>query len=451
MKRIRNADLLDWKNRADHKPLILRGARQVGKTFLVKDFAKNCHLDLVEINLEGSREYHSLFQKQDPELILEQLALIHGRALEPGRTLLFLDEIQACPAAIAGLRFFYEKFPDLHVVAAGSLLDFALRDFVYSMPVGRVEFAYLHPFTFEEFLIGIGETALAAYLKAYALDTKIEEVIHLRLLALLRKYFWVGGMPQAVEACRTSKGPTEILRTQTALVDAFEADFSKYGTRINASHLRRLFQYIPTHIGKKVKYRQIDAEVRSKDLKAALELLEFSRLIHKVKVSSANGLPLGAEEKDAHFKPLFLDIGLMNRLAGWVPAVDEDLTTVHSGALAEQHVGQELRACGPAYESTRLHYWARERRDANAEVDYVWAHQGQIFPIEVKAGKSGSLKSLHVFLQEKKRRLGVRFNSDLPSWGRGLKAGALEYDLISLPLYLAGQLARLLSHAHLAT
>jgi predicted AAA+ superfamily ATPase len=219
--------------------------------------------------------------------------------------------------------------------------------------------------------------------------------------------------------------------------------------------MRQILRYVPRNIGRKVRYVRINPEVRSEPLRTALELLELSRIVTLVRHTSANGIPLGAEASETHFKPLLLDIGLCNNLCGLSLTDAAELLTVQEGGLAEQFVGQELRSLGPAFEEHPLFYWHREEKNANAEVDYLRAHEGHIIPIEVRAGKSGSLKSLQVFLAEKERNFAVRLNMDKPSLGSftatiGGKGGVRDvtYTLLSLPLYLAGQLDRLL-HEHL--
>jgi predicted AAA+ superfamily ATPase len=444
-----------WKDRADRRPLIVRGARQVGKTYLVEAFGEKHFPSLLTVNLEQKEDLHSLFNRMEATRIVQELSLYFNQPIEPCRTLLFLDEIQACPKAIACLRYFHEEIPDLHVIAAGSLLDFALREFRHSMPVGRIEYLHLYPMSFQEFLMAVGEDAVAKHLEAYRVGDELGDAVHRKLRDLLRTYFFVGGMPSAVASYAERRDLLEVQRTLAFIATTLQDDFAKYGTRAQQRNMRHVLRYVPRNIGRKLRYVNISREVRSADLRTALELLELSRIVTLVRHTSANGIPLGAEASESHFKPLLMDIGLSNNLCGLSLPDASELLTVQEGGLAEQFVGQELRTSGQAFQEQSLFYWHREQKNANAEVDYLRAHEDRIVPVEVRAGSSGSLKSLQVFLAEKKRGFAARLNMDKPSIGSftaaiGGKDGTrdLTYTLLSLPLYLAGQLDRLL-HEHL--
>jgi predicted AAA+ superfamily ATPase len=384
-------------------------------------------------------------------LIVQELSLYLGQPIVPGQTLLFLDEIQACPRAIACLRYFHEVMPDLHVVAAGSLLDLELRELGCSVPVGRVEYLYLNPLTFQEFLLALGEGPLADHLERYHVGDDLGDAVHARLRDLLRFYFFVGGMPSAVAAYVERRDLLEVQRNLASIVSSLQEDFAKYGSRAQQRNMRQVLRYVPLNVGRKVRYVNITREARSDELRTALDLLELSRIVTLVRHSSANGVPLGAEASTSHFKPLLLDIGLCNNLCGQsLPDVSR-LLTVLEGRLAEQFVGQELRSLGPTFEDRPLFYWHREEKNASAEVDYLWTHGDRVIPVEVKAGTSGSLRSTHVFLAGKERNFAVRFNMDRPSVGSfriavGGNGGVndLAFTLLSLPLFLVGQLDRLL-------
>ena len=455
MKRDAEIELVAWTDRADRKPLIVRGARQVGKTYLVEVFGKAHFPSVLTVNLEQKEDLHSLFDRMEATRIVQELSLYFNQPIEPGRTLLFLDEIQACPKAIACLRYFHEEIPDLHVVAAGSLLDFALREFRHSMPVGRIEYLHLYPMSFQEFLQAMGEDAVAKHLDAYHVGDDIGDAVHRKVRDLLRTYFFVGGMPSAVAAYAERRDLLEVQRALAFIATTLQDDFAKYGTRAQQRNMRYVLRYVPRNIGRKLRYVNISREARSADLRTALELLELSRVVTLVRHTSGNGIPLGAEASESYFKPLLMDIGLCNNLCGLSLPDASELLTVQEGGLAEQFVGQELHASGPAFQEHPLFYWHREQKNANAEVDYLQAHENQIVPVEVRAGSSGSLKSLQVFLSEKKRDFAARLNMDKPSIGSftaaiGGKNGTrnLTYTLLSLPLYLAGQLDRVL-HEHL--
>jgi hypothetical protein len=451
MKRWLETDLAAWKDRVDRKPLVVRGARQVGKTFLVEAFGRRCFHSVLTVNLEQKDVLHRLFEGLEPQRIIQELGLYFNQSVVPGKTLLFLDEVQACPKAIACLRYFQEQLPGLHVIAAGSLLEFALREFAHSMPVGRIEYLHLYPLTFSEFLLALGEDQLATWLDHYHVGDSFSETADVKLRGLLRLYYFIGGMPAAVAAYHERRDLVEVQRVLSSITTSLQADFGKYGTRVQQRNMSRVLRHIPLSIGRKVRYVNIDRETRAGDLRTALELLELAGVVSLVRHSAANGVPLGAEGSEGRFKPLLLDIALCGNLCGFSLPDEAQLLTVQEGSLAEQFVGQELRAIGPGFAQRTLFYWHREAKNANAEVDYLWTHDGHVIPVEVRAGTSGSLKSTHVFLAEKTRSFAVRFNMDRPSIGdfsvdlcSKTRTQAVSFTLLSLPLYLAGQLDRLI-------
>lgn len=449
MNRAAELFLTEWRDRPGRKPLVLKGARQVGKTWLVEHWGARQFDSVLKVDLERERDLHSLFSQPDPRRLLEELALLKGQSVVPGRSLLFLDEIQACPAALAVLRYFFELIPELHVVAAGSLLDFALREFTHSMPVGRVEFLHLHPLSFEEFLAAVEGPALAEHLNTVSLPQPISEAMHQRFLETLRRYFFIGGMPEAVQTYIERRDLLEVQRVQSALVQTVQDDFAKYGPRRLQDLMRRTYRHVAGNVGRKLKFVHVSRDDRAADVRHALELLVQSRVIHLVHHTSANGLPLGGERDERQFKPLFLDVGLVNRLCGLDLVGTGELITVNEGALAEQFIGQQMLASAPAFEDPQLFYWAREARNANAEVDFVISRYQDILPVEVKAGTTGTLRSLHQFLGEKQRARGVRFHLRPPAWETVRLPGdtGRTAELLSLPLYLAGQLDRFLAES----
>lgn len=263
----------------DRKPLVVRGARQVGKTFLVETFGQREFESVLTVNLEQKDVLHRLFEGMEPQRIVQELGLYFSQSIVPGKTLLFLDEVQACPKAIACLRYFQEQLPDLHVVAAGSLLEFALREFKHSMPVGRIEFLHLYPLTFSEFLQALGEDRLAAWLDDYHVGDPFSETADIKLRELLRLYYFIGGMPAAVEAYRTRRDLVEVQRVLSAIIMSLQADFGKYGTRAQQRNMSRVLRHIPLSIGRKVRYVKIDRETRAADLQGNLSVsdLDFNR------------------------------------------------------------------------------------------------------------------------------------------------------------------------------
>lgn len=447
MKRRAEKFLSEWRDRSGRKPLVLRGARQVGKTYLVENWGRQHFKSVLKVDLERERDLHSLFSQPDPKRLLEELSLLKGQAVVPGETLLFLDEVQACPSALAMLRYFFELMPELHVVAAGSLLDFALREFTHSMPVGRIEFLHLHPMSFEEFLEAVEGSAMAEHLGKISLGQPISEAMDRKYIEALRRYFFIGGMPAAVRAYVERKDLLEVQRIQTALIQTVQDDFAKYGPRRLQELMRKTYRHVAENVGRKLKFVNVSRDERAVDVRRALELLTYSRVVHVVYHTSANGLPLGAERDERHFKPLFLDVGLVNRVCGLDLVGTEELITVNEGALAEQFVGQQLLCAAPPFEDPQLFYWGREARNANAEVDFVISRHQDILPLEVKAGKTGTLRSLFQFLLEKKRRRAVRLHLGQPM-REAIKLPGEErttVQLLSLPLYMAGQMDRFLA------
>lgn len=442
--------LKDWKKRSTRKPLIIRGARQVGKTHLVNMFSSE-YDHLININFEEKPEYKAFFTTNDVDTIIQNISLAKGQKITPGSTLLFLDEIQICPEAITTLRYFYEKKPGIHIIAAGSLLDHVLKNMNLPMPVGRVEFLYMYPMSFHEFLIAMGEDLLVEFLDNYNFDQQISSVVHNKLLQLLRIYFFVGGMPEAVKVFRESNDLLEVERVHESILTSMEIDFAKYMNKGNSDHLQSVLRYIPRGIGKKLKWSAIDNSIKSTTLKQAFEKLEMSRIIHSVIASSSAMPPLQQYIKKNTFKPLFNDIGLATHMLGIRLIEPKKLMLVNEGELAEQFIGQQLLNRIPFFIDKQLFYWVREKSDSNAEIDYLLEMDGEVIPVEVKAGKTGTLKSLHVFMKEKGKPLAVRFNTDIPgktdiNFAIKMKSGneQVSYKLISLPLYMINYLGKIL-------
>lgn len=454
MKREIENYFLEWKISPNRKPLIVRGARQVGKTFSIRKFAKEHFQNFFELNLEQNPHIGKVFASLNPQRIMEELSALYGVPIKSGETLLFIDEIQAYPQAIVALRYFYEQHKDIYVIAAGSLLDHTLNDKNFSMPVGRIEFANMYPMTFIEFLNALGEVRLTEYINNYSITQIFSEIIHDRLLELLRLYFFIGGMPEAVHYYVENRELSGITKIHASLSTSLELDFSKYGTRKQQENLRNVLHYVVNNIGHKVKYSNINKEAHSLMLKDAFYKLEMSRIIHLVRHTSSIKIPLTLMQAPEVFKPVFFDIGIMNHFAGIHLSDINNLITAHEGMLAEQFVLQELIATNKPYVDSKLFYWLREAKNSNAEIDCMLQIGNKIYPVEVKAGKGGTLKSLHVFMAEKNIKTGIRFNCEMPSVGKNLKAKInlkdgelLNYNLVSLPLYLAGRVRTLIQES----
>jgi len=412
-------------------------------------------LKLVELNFERNPELRGTFSAKDPVKILASLELLTRQPISAGETLLFLDEIQAAPEALAALRYFYEEKPRLHVIAAGSLLEFTLAEANFSMPVGRVEYMYLGPVQFEDFLEAIGESAMASWLRNTPLaelhDEALAAPVHDKYMNLLRQYWVIGGLPEAVATFADRQGLLNIGRVHQSIVATYRDDFNKYSHGALRERVRLVFDRLPQMIGRKFKYVQVSQDHRSGELAAALQQLCMARVAYKVRHTAANGVPLAAEVNERHFKTLYMDVGLMCSALNlsMLDLEQEDLILSNQGALAEQFIGQHLLYGGAWYEPSALYYWVREARNSNAEVDYVIAHGRHVIPIEIKSGKTGTLRSLHRFLHEKRQSFALRFNADQPSLLRDSISFAanetLKYELLSLPMYMVGQTRRLLS------
>lgn len=445
--------LVAWLARRRRKPLVLRGARQVGKSTLVRQLAAHQGKVLNEINLERHLELDEVFKTLDVDAILRELEVISGAPIRPERSVLFLDEVQAVPHALQALRYLYEEKPGLPVVAAGSLLEFTLADHSFPMPVGRIQYMHLGPMTFKEFLTAV-EPSLATCLSEFGLDKPLAASAHRSLLARQRQYLFVGGMPEAVQVYEQSGSLQEVADVHRSIAETYLDDFSKYARQRELLLLQKVFRAIPRNLGNKVKYRNFSREDRAKDVRNAIELLNRARICHPVYHSSCSGLPLLSEIKESHYKLIFLDIGLANQLCGndWLTlSAMTERELVNEGGLAEQFIGQHLVCHSQELGPPRLTYWLREGKSANAEVDYVWSRGNWIVPVEVKAGKSGSLRSLQQFVLHKRPPVTVRFDLNVPSLHRVSHTARtadgtsqVTYDLLSLPLYAVEELPRLI-------
>lgn len=439
-------DLLHWKQQTEHMPILLRGARQVGKTYVVEKFGRKHFENLVVVNFELHPELSACFETFLPLEILSKLSLLLHTTIVPGKTLLFLDEIQDCPNAIRALRYFKEQLPELHVIGAGSLLEFTLNDANFRMPVGRVQSLYLKPFSFKEYLAGIGYHDLREYIEQIDFKEAVPDVIHQMLLTHVRSYMSLGGMPGVLKTYLATEHISlggmsrhydynQCRMQQATLLTNYRQDFGKYAKHTQVKYLQTVFEKIPGIVGDHCKYSKIDQDSRTENIKSALESLQNAGLINYVYSTSASGIPLTTLMNTKKFKVIFLDVGLMvyaNRIESEL--VLDDVILVNRGAIAEQFVGQELLACSLAYEEAKLFFWSRDKKSSMAEVDYITNVSSKIIPIEVKAGSTGALKSLHLLMSENKLKLGVKVSPQ-----------PLGYDgnVLSLPIYMVSELSRM--------
>jgi len=406
----------------------------VGKTWAIRELARLVGAPLVEINFELRPDAKKAFADLDPEKILRTLSLLGFPSATPGTGILFLDEIQDCPEAIASLRYFHELAPGLHVVGSGSLLEFSMDDRAYPMPVGRVEFLWMHPMAFSEFLRARGGSALADALDSYDMDLPLPEIVHQRAMDELRAYLFCGGMPEAVQAWTNAPDADACRRIHWSLLQGYRQDFRKYAPRVKAGLAESLFLKAPGLVGGRFKYAHVDSDARAAEVKEAVDALEKAGIARRVRHTSGQGLPLSVDENERISKLVFLDVGLAHASLGIDAELvqNPDLLAIHRGAVAEQFVAQELLATGPPGHPAELHFWVREARNSQAEVDFLVAVGSQVVPVEVKAGATGRLRSLRSFLSSHPASpLGVRLHAGPPF---------READVLHLPLYATGAL-----------
>ena len=424
MKRIIDYHLLEWKNRKKRKPLILRGARQVGKTYAVRQLSKSFS-QFVEINLETDIKAREILEKDlDINRIVQQLSEHKNVRLIPGETLLFLDEIQYAHKALISLRYFYEVYPDLHVIAAGSLLDFAIDQ--AGIPVGRVTSLYMYPLSFIEFLVALGNSEWARII--ISRETLFEQ-LHASLLDLVGLYLAIGGMPEAISAWLEEKNSGAVKAIHSGLLFTYSEDFDTYAKKHQVKYLNLIFKKASEQLSRKFMYARV-GEYQKRDLEPALDMLVKAGIVNQVFSSSGQGIPLGSHADLDFFKIIFLDVGLTQAL------LDYDIrdwllnpleTFINKGELVEAFIGQELLAYSDPIKKESLYFWRKSTPSSQAEVDYLIQLKGQIIPIEVKAGKSSTLKSMRLFLEfHRQSTFGIRY------WSTSKN---IDQQIYSYPLY----------------
>lgn len=444
-------ELLEWKLRPARKPLVLRGARQTGKTTLVRKLAKEFEI-FVELNLEKDHIKRIFSEVKDISVVMQSIEGVANRRIIPGKTLLFIDEIQNSASAIKLLRFFHEEAPGLHVIAAGSLLEVRMKAEGWAFPVGRVEFLYLYPASFDEFLRARGEEVLLESLMGMRVGRAAAPPVHERLSDLVLDYMVVGGMPEAVADFVADGGLLAARRCHEALSSSFKEDFEKYAAGAAVEHLKSVWDRVPFEAGGRIKYARLAGEdVRSREVSRAFDVLHEAMLVERIFPTTRTGMPLVAKPKTAP-KAQFLDVGLSTHA---LRLTKEHLRRTlaasgFSGGLAEAFVGQELLAAD-ARRRGPLFFWVREEKNSSSELDFLIQAGASILPVEVKAGSHGSLKSLHQFLRRSGSDLGIRVYAGplrLDQAAVTLPDGVrLRYRLLSVPFYLAFRLADLCATA----
>lgn len=450
MHRHQTSTLRTWLAKTNRKPLVIRGARQVGKSTVVRQFADHAGVVLHEVNLERHQGLDDLFATNDPTRILREIQLIcrKGPLSGAGGSVLFLDEIQAAPKAIEALRYLAEDTPTLPIVAAGSLLEAALWQHKLSMPVGRIEYLFMGPMTFAEFLAAAGDQDLLDTMAQWQPSDSFPTTAHTRLSDRLREYLFLGGMPEVLANYLVHRDLSACAMLQDNILQTYRDDLGKYAAATQNT-VRRVFDYMALHVGEKLKYVNIDRTTQPRALQAALEKLIRARVVLPVHHSSGSGVPLGAGKNHAVYKTYFLDVGLAARAANleWQsmgPIMSQDF--INKGQLAEQYVAQHLWADQPAGRRPELFYWLRQGRRGNAELDFLVQVHGRIVPIEVKAGASGRMKSLFQFAKVRQTPLAVRFDANPPTVSQAchqVDDQLVAVDLLSLPLYMVEQSGRL--------
>jgi predicted AAA+ superfamily ATPase len=450
-----------WLRREQRKPLIVRGARQVGKSTFVRETIKQAGHNLVEVNVEEHQTFlKSAFESGTAKEILAACSRITGTDLnrKDARHVLFLDEIQALPSGLGALRYLQEHRSDLPIIAAGSVLEFTLTDKKISMPVGRVEYLYVTPMTFDEFLQGLGREDLVMIMQQ-VLPWDVSTLTlaqHAEFLDYLQYYFVVGGMPAAVSAFVSESMEARwdaAARVHRNLLTSYRDDIQKYpGTAHIRDIVREVFDRSAGVIGQKLKYVHLAPGEPARDVKKAINLLFHAGILQEVVHTDAHGIPLNAGEDPDTRKIYYLDQGVylaslglrLTDMKGW-----DVIKLVNQGALAEQVVAQSLLTRGDGEELLRSHYWLRERKAQNAEIDFVVAHGPHIIPIEVKSGKTGRLRSLSEYCATHSTEVALRFDMNVASVQRAAFAShkvtknLRNPTLVSLPLYLVTEMHRI--------
>lgn len=427
--------LLAWKESSSRKVLLLRGARQVGKTFVVRELGKT-FTHFIQINFEKEKDVARFFNRNlDPVRICMELSAYSQIPIRENETLLFFDEIQACPKAIQSLRFFYEDMPGLHVIAAGSLLEFALAE-LPSFGVGRIRSLFMYPMSFTEFLLAHQRDQFVELISQASPDEPMNPVFHEMLTDYYRKFQLTGGMPEVVRQVTENKSVLDGLNVLSDLALSIRDDFSKYHRRVPESRIREVFASIVEQAGAKFVYSNVVAKASHPQIKETLELLVMAGLAFPVYHTSANGFPLGAQMDLKKFKVLMYDTGIFQHILGLnirEYLVVEEMDMVNKGSLAEIYAGLELIKASSILEKPQLFYWHRQERSSNAEVDYVIRQGSEIVPVEIKSGYSGKMQSMRLFMKEKNLNRGIRCS--LENFGRD---GNIEI----VPLYAISTLIK---------
>lgn len=422
------SQLLDWKNNKRRKPLVIEGARQVGKTWAVKEFGKRNYQHLAYINFEEAKHLQGLFvQDYDTDRILRAIRTQCGVPCEAGKTLIFLDEIQEAEGGLTSLKYFQENCPEQHIIVAGSLLGISLHKGV-SFPVGKVNFLQMHPMNFIEFLEAVGDGALATAIETKDLDTM--ELFHDKLTNRLKEYYFVGGMPEAVQAFADDAEWSEIRNIQREILRGYEDDFSKHAEGILVERLRQVWRSVPSQLSrenKKFVFGLVREGARAREYEVALQWMFDAGILHQVNGVTKPGIPLSAYRDEKAFKVFLVDVGLLSAMSGLDARTllhGSDVFTEFKGALTEQYVFQQLN------EKTELYYWSKD--NSRQEVDLLMQYDNALMPIECKAEENLKAKSLKSFIEDQKIQRAIKISMKPYHDCGGI--------IVNVPLYMVGQL-----------
>lgn len=455
LPRIIDSYLADWAQSVSHKPVLLRGARQVGKSWAVRKLGESFKF-FIEINFEKNPEFKSIFETNlDIERILEQISILTNIQISDGETLIFFDEIQFCEKAIMALRFFKEDRPGLHVIAAGSLLEMTLEE-MPTFGVGRIHSMFMYPMTFDEFLTANNQTRLLQARNEATSDNPLPEPMHQKLKELFRSYLIVGGMPEVVSNWVKTRDYVQCQQLLDDILLSYEDDFAKYRKKAEPELLKRVFRSAAVQLNKKFTYSAVPGNYKTYEVKKALGLLIRAGLLTPVVRTHANGIPLGSEIEEGYVKILTLDPGLTLRLlhltTGDITHLVKNIMTssdadlVNKGPMAELVAGLEILHYQSLNLKHELYYWARSEKNSVAEVDYVISPLGRVLPVQVKSGVQGGMKSLWLFMRLKNLDKAVRVSFENFGWFQYLDSmdSDAERDVVICPLYAISQLNRLI-------
>jgi predicted AAA+ superfamily ATPase len=424
-------DLKKWKDKARRKPLILTGVRQCGKTYIVKEFAEECFESFVYINFEATRTVSAIFDYDfDVKRIITEIERLQKTKIVPGKTLVFFDEIQECPRAITALKYFCEDMKELHLVCAGSLLGVALKSKQISFPVGKVNRMQLYPMSFKEFIIANGREDLIASLEKWSTDRPVPELYDVPLKALLKEYYIVGGMPEAVKTWIETHDTKEVEEVQNEILDDYADDFSKHAPVEEVPKIRWIWDSVPVQLAKennKFVFSHVKEGKRSAELEDAMEWLTNAGLIIKTELVEKPELPLAGFADKTYFKVYMSDIGLLRAKSGISADTVMDESPLYEkfkGAFAENYVLNELRSGGK-----EAYFW---RSGNTAEIDFIYEDGGQIVPVEVKSADNTQAKSYKQFCGKYEPAAGVKLSRK--NIAENLCGKTVTY---SIPLYLA--------------